>query len=362
MLKRKIIRTLLILNIFVSTLIIISVISPYIPPSKIWVIAILGLAYRYFLIAGFVFILIWLIFRKNYAIISVALMLPSLFQLSEFIQFHKSREPDKSMFKFMTYNVWNLSRSNSINVNTYIMDSIFQFINNEEPDIVCLQEFALPRHIKEDKINFPSASIHLPYYNYSKYSKKSKRVDGLATFSRFPIFHRDTMISHENKTFAQISDIIVRNRILRIFNIQLTSNKLNTNDSLYIKDFKLDTAIIKNKKKLLFFKIKKACISREKLINRVVARIKSSPYPVVLAGDFNDTPVSYIHRVACAGRKDAFTESGFGFGNTYFGNKAPSYRIDYVIYDKMMKSINLKVHHIELSDHYPVTVMLGFRY
>lgn len=362
MLKRKIIRTLLILNILISALIVISVISPYIPPSKIWFIALFGLAYRYFLIAGFAFILIWLIFRKNYAILSVALMLPSLLQLSEFIQLHPSREPDKSMFKFMTFNVWNLSRSNSMNVDTCTMDSIFQFINNEGPDIVCLQEFALPGNIKENIINFPTATIHLPYYNYSKYSKKSRRVDGLVTFSRFPIFHRDTMVSPENKTFAQISDVIVRNRILRIINIQLTSNKLNTNDSLYIEDFKLDTTIIKNKKRLFFFKIKNACISREKLINRIVARIKTSPYPVLLTGDFNDTPVSYTHRVACKGRKDAYSESGFGFGNTYFGNKAPSYRIDYVIYDKMMKSINFKVHHIELSDHYPVTVMLGFRY
>lgn len=326
-----------------------------------WYIVLFGLTFRYFFIAGIIFIIIWFIINRKYCIFSILIILPSLFQIPKFVQFHSSRQPDKSMFKFMTYNVWNLCRNNSMIASTRIRDSIFQFINNEQPDILCLQEFALPMKEIENKSNLLTSFIHLPYFTYSKYSRKGQTIDGLITYSRFPIIHRDSMLTAENFTFAQISDVIIKKRILRIINIQLTSNKLNTNDSLYVEKLKLDSSIISSKKRLLFFKIKNASVSREQLANRIADYINASPYPVLLAGDFNDTPVSYIYRVACAGRKDAYCESGLGFGNTYIGEKAPSYRIDYVIMDKIMKSMNFRVHHIALSDHYPVTVNLGFR-
>ena len=64
----------------------------------------------------------------------------------------------------------------------------------------------------------------------------------------------------------------------------------------------------------------------------VKSYINKSPYPVIVAGDFNDTPVSYTYGKIRKGLNDSFVTSGYGAGFTYKGNYPPN-RIDYILYD-----------------------------
>jgi endonuclease/exonuclease/phosphatase family metal-dependent hydrolase len=84
--------------------------------------------------------------------------------------------------------------------------------------------------------------------------------------------------------------------------------------------------------------------------------MESSLYPIVVCGDFNDTPVSYAYRKLSKGKKDAFTNSGNGIGTTYA--KMPL-RIDYILHDKKFSSFNYKQHKRELSDHYAISTELA---
>ena len=85
--------------------------------------------------------------------------------------------------------------------------------------------------------------------------------------------------------------------------------------------------------------------------------IKDSPYPVVVMGDFNDTPQSYAYRKIKKGLHDAFKISGRGFGNTYAG-ELPSFRIDYIMYSNPLISYQFKRIKTEYSDHFPITTWL----
>jgi endonuclease/exonuclease/phosphatase (EEP) superfamily protein YafD len=78
-----------------------------------------------------------------------------------------------------------------------------------------------------------------------------------------------------------------------------------------------------------------------------------SPYPVIVAGDFNDTPVSYTYRVMRRGLNDAFVEAGYGAGFTYRG-KYPPNRIDYIIYGEGIECTDFDIVKVRYSDHYPV--------
>lgn len=90
-------------------------------------------------------------------------------------------------------------------------------------------------------------------------------------------------------------------------------------------------------------------------------RMEESPYPVVLAGDFNDVPMSYPMRLLRKGRvTDAFLASPMGFGATYIGT-VPGLRIDGIYPDTTLQTVNLVTHDIELSDHRPVSVRLRSR-
>ena len=81
--------------------------------------------------------------------------------------------------------------------------------------------------------------------------------------------------------------------------------------------------------------------------------INRSPYPVIVAGDFNDTPVSYAYRKIRKGLNDAFVSSGYGAGFTYRGNYPPN-RIDYILFGKTLLCTNFSILRVKYSDHYPI--------
>jgi endonuclease/exonuclease/phosphatase family metal-dependent hydrolase len=124
----------------------------------------------------------------------------------------------------------------------------------------------------------------------------------------------------------------------------------------------MDSILYINSKKIIEVKnltsqLKRAYISRAEQTTVIVNHMKLSPYPVILCGDFNDTPVSYTYHQLLGEKKDAYRESGSGVGNTYRG-KLPSFRIDYIFYTNEFISLNYKTEKIQLSDHYPVSTNL----
>ena len=94
----------------------------------------------------------------------------------------------------------------------------------------------------------------------------------------------------------------------------------------------------------------------EKLREHIVA----SKYPVIVCGDFNDTPNSYVYAVLSKGMIDTFREKGLGPGTTFAGD-LPLLRIDYILTEKSMATYSCKVaRDAVFSDHYPVFSSVGF--
>jgi endonuclease/exonuclease/phosphatase family metal-dependent hydrolase len=104
----------------------------------------------------------------------------------------------------------------------------------------------------------------------------------------------------------------------------------------------------------LSFSLKQGFARRAEQAIVVKEHINSSPYPVIVCGDFNDTPISYSYRKIRKGLKDAFVESGSGAGFTYKG-KYPPNRIDYILFDDRLSSSGYISDRVKYSDHYPIT-------
>lgn len=89
--------------------------------------------------------------------------------------------------------------------------------------------------------------------------------------------------------------------------------------------------------------------------------IKKSPYPVILAGDFNSVPNSYEYYTISDILQDCFLEAGNGFSTSFHDYKFPI-RIDYIFSSKELKPLSYKVDRTrKLSDHYPVMATFSLK-
>jgi endonuclease/exonuclease/phosphatase family metal-dependent hydrolase len=357
-LKKILVRIILSLNLFFVGVLFISYISPLVSPEKLWIFAFFGLAYPYILFANIVFAVYWGIIKKRYFLISLIAILIGWGQLRKYFQVQviKRKVPPASLhFKIMTYNVRLFDHYKWLG-DTAAEKNIFSFIHNEKPQIICFQEYLPPKYAgisNDDFINDLEGSSY-NHINYISLYPEGNSI-GIATFSSFPIINKGYIRFENSVNTAIYSDIEVNSDTIRVYNCHLQSIHLKKSNYGFI-----DSLILKyNNKHIdelkdISSRLKNAYIKRAIQVDILSAHIKSSRYPVVVCGDFNDTPISYTYRKMKGRLRDAFVKSGRGIGNTYLGN-FPSFRIDYIFHSKKLKSCNFETEEIKWSDHYPVT-------
>ena len=106
--------------------------------------------------------------------------------------------------------------------------------------------------------------------------------------------------------------------------------------------------------------IRQAFIKRAEQVEILRNEIENSPYPVIVCGDFNDTPVSYTYKNLKKDLKDSFVESGKGMGTSYQEFILPL-RIDFILHDQKLLSDGYQVRDVDYSDHKPVQANLWFK-
>ena len=101
-------------------------------------------------------------------------------------------------------------------------------------------------------------------------------------------------------------------------------------------------------------RLKEAFVKRSEQSILIHSIAKKSTYPVIVCGDFNDTPLSFTYRKIRQNMSDAFVESGLGSGVTFVGKKFFSFRIDYLLHNKEFQSKEYTTYKVKHSDHYPI--------
>ena len=92
---------------------------------------------------------------------------------------------------------------------------------------------------------------------------------------------------------------------------------------------------------------------QENQSNIISKHIESSPYKVVVSGDFNNTAYSYVYNLLKGDLVDSFDSAGSGFGSTYNFKYFPM-RIDFILMDKTFRINDFKTFSQNLSDHFPI--------
>ena len=110
---------------------------------------------------------------------------------------------------------------------------------------------------------------------------------------------------------------------------------------------------------MLLGKVSKAMVKRSRQAEAVHHYIESHRrYPIIVCGDFNDTPISYVRRTIASGLTDCYVETGCGMGIT-FNQRGLSFRIDNIMCSSHFKPYGCYVDdEISVSDHNPVICWL----
>ena len=321
MIKKNLNRILFIANSIVLLLLLVSYIAPKVHPDFFWHISLLGIFFPAILIINIIFGIYWLFSWKKYFWANLVIILLGTSHIDNIIanqknildqkKFNELQKNKKHQFdqliNIMSYNVRLFNQNENINDDD-IANKIQDAIRKEQPNILCIQEFNLTN--ETTKI-------------FDLYNQKNANDNKIQIITEYKVIKTGYI---KSKNICVYKDIVL-NDTIRVYNIHLQSN--------WVKSMKLS---YKNR------------VSEALEIKQ---HIDKSPYPVIVCGDFNDTPISYTYSNLKKGLADSFKESGIGIGNSYVG--IPTLRIDYILHSKKYKSYNYKKNKYELSDHYPIS-------
>jgi endonuclease/exonuclease/phosphatase family metal-dependent hydrolase len=352
-LRKILYKILLTANAVFAFALLLSYLAVVISPGTFVLPAFFGLAYPYLLLINIILVIVWAMLLRFEAFISVVVIAVGFTHFSNYIRLVKPAVDKTNTFKVLSYNVrlFNYFENNHGIISE---KRIIQFLKNQKPDIICLQEFLLLGSPKVEE-TFLLSALGGEYYSHMKVIGSGKnRFYGIITLSKFPIVRKGEIIHSGSSSLSIYTDVMIEKDTVRIYNNHLQSFRLHRMERSFIEE--LATADDKetiNEVKNLSVSLKKGFAKRAVQSQLVKDHINLSPYPVMVVGDFNDTPVSYAYRKIRKGLYDSFLISGYGAGFTYKGNYPPN-RIDYILYNKPLINSYFEIIKVRYSDHYPI--------
>jgi endonuclease/exonuclease/phosphatase family metal-dependent hydrolase len=347
------------INIAVVISLLFSLLASRVPPSTSTLFSVFGLLYPIILIVNILFSVVWILFRSKMFLLSLLTILFGFGNLTQNIQLllPSSTQTPAGAIQLITYNVERFGLSVSEEKFRETKKEVLQYVKNENPEIVCLQEF----HGKGETLYKPLQEIKkelgaITYYYESYFNPRYQQLTGLVIFSKYKAVGIGKLKFDGSRTFGIYTDLIIDEDTVRVYNIHFASIQLMPADIDFVSHPGQDKEARLHALKI-YSKLAEAFQLREQQMTFLMEKIKNSPHPIILAGDFNDTPSSFVYNTISSILQDCFVEKGSGIGRTYAGN-LPLLRIDFVMKSREFSTLNYKRHKIHFSDHFPVSVIL----
>lgn len=345
---------------FVTLIILLlAYISPFVHPKSFWILPFFGLIYPIVLIGTLLLLIYWTIKRSKWALIILGTVLIGFnyhLRLLTFFSIDEVNPASKQTLKVLTNNVriFDLYDTNPDQKYT-TRDSIFNYAIQSNADVVCFQEF----YRKDAPTDFLTSKLF--YKNFGAtdsherliYKPTGHQHFGIILFSKYPIIAKGEVIfetdDENNVNFSIFSDIVKNKDTFRIYNVHLQSIKMEETQTSTELSAKIERWVDK---------LRLAYPKRAEQAVKIAEHIQTSPYPVIVCGDFNDTPISYVYNQFNEHLTDAFLECGSGIGSTYVG-KVPAGRIDYIFHSPELTASNFVIQKSPFSDHRAIECIIS---
>ena len=360
-LGKLVILLLLAANLAVTGLLLATAYSPYLQPTQHPVLSCLGLAFPIFLLLNTACLLGWLIIQQyKCALLPLAGLLLCLPQARTYLPLNLRTErlPEDNL-KILSYNIMGFGASSP----TDRQNPILTYLQESRADIICLQEYSTgktSKHPTQKAID--KALAEYPYHRIGAIGKQSGNK--VACYSKLPILSARPLKYASASNGTLVYELAWGDDTLLLINNHLESNKLTKEDKVVYEDMLRDPEKdkVESGMRQLVGKLAEAAALRAPQADSIAREIERSPHrDIIVCGDFNDSPISYTHRVIGQELDDAFTHSGRGLGISYNQNKF-YFRIDHILTSPSLEAFNCTVDRsIAASDHYPVTCRIARR-
>ena len=299
------------------------------------------------IIGNAVLLLYWLIMRRwHWALMPFITLLCCIPYIGTLYQFG---EPDDAVekqpgLKIATYNVALFGREAS----GFMAQDILSEMKKQKVDICCFQEYS---DHSGDKKNSDSYKEYFPYMVMGQHD--------MVVYSRYPIVRSKNIPFEMTNNSAMWVEVKVEDQVIRVYNAHLETTGINGTLHRAAKA-QVNTGIETESNRLLralYGNYTIGMMARAGQANVLAMDMRESEVPVIVCGDFNDVPYSYVYNTMLGDKVDGFKECGSGYMYTFRGGKK-NVRIDYIFHDKVFKGMTYYKKELTYSDHYPVFMKL----
>ncbi len=332
-------------------------------PSDGWLAGFMMMSFPAVVLIHLISVPVWLVVERKKAVLPLVMFAAAGLFLSRTYVFNSSDDApatarEEKKFAVMSYNVHVFQKFSEWRTDAGRQEirAMKAWIGDSGADVLCM-----PEYYDEDDSIFDSGNYlrkkgyrHAAYFHRRKYGKT---YWGLSILSKHPIVaSRDTVFEAQNGMIQ--ADVKVGRDTVRVIGLHLYSMTLGL--SKLVRQKQMDG--IESEGRITLRKMKNGFKQRAEEFTVLQDWIDASPYPVLVCGDFNEVPYSYIYGKLRKSLRNSFEEKGQGFGFSY--NHLPYFiRIDHQFYDdRQLSLLDFTTYSkIKYSDHYPIMGTYSFK-
>lgn len=333
-------------SVTMTLLMIIVGYSDRINPVDHPVLACLGMTFPFFIIINLLFLVAWLLIKWRKIWIPLVALIVCYDAIHTYFPLHGSSKIPDGNIKVLSYNVCCFAKPDY----TAPFDSIYNYIKAQKADIVCLQEDVCPDMEKLNKLFPHNDTVHV--------NQAPTYTNAVGIHTRFPIIKKERIPYKSTANGSVAFYLKIGQRTVIVINNHMESFHLSPVDRKRYKEVLkggMDSKTAEAETRSLVKKVSDAMALRAPQAEAVHRYIEAhSDYPIIVCGDFNDTPISYARRTIAQGLTDCFVATGTGSGITY-NQKGFNFRIDHIMCSTDFTPYRCIVDEKpKASDHYPI--------
>lgn len=320
-------------------------------PADYPTLACAGMVFPFFLVANLIMLMLWFMISWRRSWIPLLGFVVAFPAIRIYLPLHLKSEPPQGCIKVLSYNVCGYTLQD---VDETPQKTIFEYLRKQNADIVCLQE--------DMTQEYPNAVDYSGLYPYNDTVHVSNPrlplINCVGVHSRYPILRKEPIRTDSKANGSAAFYLLIENDTILLINNHLESTHLEASDRQRYHDIlngTMNREDAQAETRMLLGKLSVAMVQRAQQAEAVHHYVESHKrYPVILCGDFNDSPISYVRRTLAGGLTDCYVETGRGLGISY-NQKGFYFRIDQLMCSSHFQPYNCYVDNkISASDHYPI--------